>query len=344
MGGSECATCWFGYRWRWHSVRFIHAPMRRRPVPPLLVMGRKAPSDGPSFTSSVGIGTSSPASTLDIKASTNGSNGGIRLEGFTTPSDISYWAEDQFVMKYGGVYRNAISSNGVSYFNGGNVGIGTSSPASTLDIKASTNGSNGGIRLEGFTTPSDISYWAEDQFVMKYGGVYRNAISSNGVSFFDGGNVGIGTTTPVQVLDVAGTIRQSGCTTAGTLAVNGSGDIICSSDARLKNVLGPYRPGLDVLAQIKPMLFTYKATAKDPKESFVHAGFIAQNVRAAIPQASALQRDGYYSLDTTAILATSVNAINELKSQLAAKDEQINLLNARLNRLERHERFRIASW
>jgi hypothetical protein len=63
--------------------------------------------------------------------------------------------------------------------------------------------------------------------------------------------------------------------------------------------------------------FTYKPTAKDPRETFVHAGFIAQNVKAAIPEASARQKDGYYSLDTTAILAAAVNAIKELKADNA---------------------------
>jgi hypothetical protein len=139
----------------------------------------------------------------------------------------------------------------------------------------------------------------------------------NAITILPSGNVGIGSGVPVQVLDVAGTIRQSGCTTAGTLAVNSSGDIICSSDARLKNILGSYASGMDAILRLKPVRFTYKPTAKDPRETFVHAGFIAQNVKTAIPEASARQKDGHYSLDTTAILAAAVNAIKELKADNA---------------------------
>lgn len=139
----------------------------------------------------------------------------------------------------------------------------------------------------------------------------------------NGGNVGVGTTSPNQKLDVAGTIRQSNCTTAGTLSTNASGDIICTSDARLKNVLGEYVDGLKAITQIVPKRFTYKPTATNPVETFVHAGFIAQNVKRAIPQAVAFQRSGYLSLDTTAILAASVNAIKELK---AANDRQASEL------------------
>ena len=131
----------------------------------------------------------------------------------------------------------------------------------------------------------------------------------------NGGNIGIGNASPAQLLDVSGTIRQAGCTTAGTLSVNTAGDIICTSDARLKSIHGPFQGGLDAISKIRPVLFSYRPTAADPKESFVHAGFVAQNVRAAIPQASALQHDGYYSLDTTAILAAAVNAIKELKTE-----------------------------
>lgn len=149
------------------------------------------------------------------------------------------------------------------------------------------------------------------------------------------GDVGIGTTSPAQMLDVAGTIRQSNCTIAGTLSTNASGDIICTSDARLKNILGAYTGGLNVLARISPRLFTWKPTRTDPIETFVHAGFIAQNVKAAIPQAVARQRSGYYSLDTTAILAASVNAIKELKAQndmLAAEIAQLRLQMKKMQR------------
>ena len=68
---------------------------------------------------------------------------------------------------------------------------------------------------------------------------------------------------------------------------------------------------------------------------------------ATIPQAVARQHNGYYSLDTTAILAASVNAIKELK----AANDRLTLANVRqgdaLRRLEvqvRHlQRERMAS-
>ena len=86
-------------------------------------------------------------------------------------------------------------------------------------------------------------------------------------------------------------------------------------------------------------------------ETFVHAGFTAQEVKAVIPQASALQRNGYYSLDTTAILAASVNSIKQLKqdadaramenaqlrAEIAEQNTEIARLVARVEVLERRK-------
>ena len=42
-----------------------------------------------------------------------------------------------------------------------------------------------------------------------------------------------------------------------------------------------------------------------------------------IPHAVSVQRTGYYALDTTAILATAVNAIKEQEAKLADQSKEI---------------------
>jgi len=256
--------------------------------------------------------------------------------------------------------------------NNGNVGIGTSTPTYSLSIGdvstvvgaadptkidlgatygTSAVGKNLKIRLFDVTSSPTSTYGiglsaALFELTTGYDGDFaffkNGSTPSELVRIKNNGNVGIGRTSPGQKLDVNGTIRQSNCTTAGTLSTNTSGDIICTSDARLKNILGNYDGGLNAIRQITPQRFKYKPTATDPVETFVHAGFIAQDVQRAIPEAVALQRSGYYSLDTTAILAASVNAIKQLK---AANDQQaieIQRLKIQMSALERKLTNKIA--
>jgi hypothetical protein len=184
--------------------------------------------------------------------------------------------------------------------SGGNVGIGSSAPLRPLDVVGVAY-FNGNVGL-GSTAPR----------------ASLDIVSSNlnAINYF-GTNVGIGSTVPGQMLDVTGVIRQSNCKTAGTLSANTSGDIICTSDERLKDIKGYYQGGLEALSAIKPIRFAYKG------ESFVHVGFSAQNVKSVLPEASALQDSGYWSLDDTAIGALMVNAIKEQQTQIAALSERV---------------------
>lgn len=104
----------------------------------------------------VGIATSTPSSKLTIKSSSNGSDGALRILGYNNTSDISYWSESQIAMMYNGQYKNLISSTGDSYFNAGNVGIGTNAPTASLDINTpSITGSETLLKLRVSDAPSD---------------------------------------------------------------------------------------------------------------------------------------------------------------------------------------------
>ena len=328
-----------------------------------------APLASPSFTGTVGIGTTSPALSLDIigsaglpASSGTTQNGALRLEA-TANNTLDFGVTN--VPPYG-AWLQVTDRTSLSFYyplllqpNGGLVGINNTSPATLLEIGSSvanglavlTFGKTANSTETNLPTISEVSALSSGVgndlsisaqstsggllFGTGNGGTTRMVISA-------AGQVGIGTTAPAQALHVIGTIRQTRCTTAGTLSANTSGDIICTSDGRLKNILSDYPGGLDALLHITPKLFTYKTSSSDPVERFVHAGFIAQNVMAVIPQASARQLDGYYSLDTTAILAAAVNAIKQLKStndeqstRIVRQADEISILKSHLSKFDK---------
>lgn len=222
----------------------------------------------------------------------------------------------------------------------GNVGIGITDPKQKLHTEGIILSR---ASLPGFAAYTDATGGSEDgwQILASYDGpglFLREVVSGSGTArmvIASGGNVGIGVTSPAQRLEVSGTIRQSTCANA-PLSANSSGDIVCtSSDIRLKNVSGLYEGGLKEIERIVPVRFRYKPTRSNPGETVEHAGFTAQNVQSVIPQAVARQKDGYYSLESTAVLAAAVNAIKELKAINDRQARQIHLLQRQVSALSR---------
>jgi len=156
---------------------------------------------------SVGIGTTSPGYKLDVNGSLHSSNitlaDGIYHEGDT--NTYINFLTDTIQLATSGSPRLYINSSG-------NVGIGTTSPEAKLDIQGSGNAlqirrsvgyasikahsdSGGNLILDSNSTGA--------VFINNY--VNRPVYIATG-----GGNVGIGTTSPLAKLDVSGYVNSSG--------------------------------------------------------------------------------------------------------------------------------------
>jgi hypothetical protein len=175
-----------------------------------------------SGSGNVGINTTAPATRLQV----NGTFASNAL--WTDGSAIAYWGN--YSTAYGGLtwssgYATVFSTSGnVLYFGAGgaspkitlntngNLGIGTTSPASKFEIKSSAANNLGGLLLRATSTDNFPAILYENSGNGGTLDLYNAAslttrINSNGNSYFTGGNVGIGTTTPNRQLTF-GSINQ----------------------------------------------------------------------------------------------------------------------------------------
>ena len=199
----------------------------------------------------VGIGTTNPTEKLHVEGKVKI---GTTLE-WNNTSGTQMGTIDTAADTYGYLRLNDAGStkvlirgsgSGVSYFNGGNVGIGTSSPASRLSIGTSTLNPPGDILISGTVPQLFFERSAEPvngrlwDFVLsgpEFHGrlindannsgtewlrVKRTGMSVNSVSF-PSGNVGIGTISPGGLLGLGNSSTYLGVSGNNLTFTDGSG-------------------------------------------------------------------------------------------------------------------------
>lgn len=281
-----------------------------------------------------GIGTTAPinkfevvTTTADPASSGSSANGNLRLGatstnvhvldfGLSSTSTFS-WLQARSKSNYATLYSLAINPIG------GNVGIGTSSPSSTLTVGNATGTIAGEIALNPSSTQYEggqitlkkslvgsTSDWIMDQYGTTSSDarlrIFAGSSEMNGLIIKENGFIGMGTIAPSVRLQVSGDIIAN--------------SIAGSSDARFKTNVTPIFNPLQKVLALRGVNFDWKTT-EFPARSFSEnrsVGFIAQEVEKVLPEVVQTEKnaEGYKSVQYDKIVALLVEAIKEQQTQI----------------------------
>ena len=168
--------------------------------------------------------------------------------------------------------------------------------------------------------PGSAVDWYETDRLFVIGNGRPLGDPSDALVILKNGNVGIGGSEPAHLL-------QLGYDSA---AKPGTTTWLIASDARLKDISGPYESGLDEIAALQPVRYHYaegNARGHDPEPEYV--GFIAQQAQPVFPEAVSEGADGYLDFNMHAVNVAMVNAIQMLREQNLALESQLQAQQAR---------------
>ena len=163
--------------------------------------------------------------------------------------------------------------------------------------------------------------------------IYGIGVTGAGTTVSNG-KIGIGVKAPAVTLHVGadggsdGVIRSSALAGTGNRAVysDPSGSLTnTSSDATLKTAIEPVGQGLEIVAGLNPVRFSWKDTERFGPQREI--GLLAQEVREVVPEVVGANADGTLSVDYPKLAAPLIAAIKELRAEVAD-------LRARISRLE----------
>jgi hypothetical protein len=280
----------------------------------------------------VGIGTTTPNHKFHVVAldavglfESSGAQAFLRL---TTREGLDKRVE--ITNRPGGRF-SVWTSGGFDSFNvtqDGNVGIGTIAPQAKLQVTGGAimpavgNSATAGIQF-----PPDPGGGGFDAAFIRYfvvaGETTKLLIgcqndADDSIGFFQfgqerltihSGNVGIGTTTPSALLDVAGHMNvQSAFSLLGWT----SG----FSDERLKKDIVPLSGALDKLCQLRGVQFSWREPEKMGNLTSPQIGLVAQEVEKVFPDWVMVGPHGYKALTFRGFEALTIEALRELRGEI----------------------------
>lgn len=296
-----------------------------------------------------GIGTTAPINKFEVVtasadpansgATANGNlrlgpSAGVHVLDFGLSSSATYaWLQARSKSAYGTTYNLALNPIG------GNVGIGTSSPSTTLTVGNAAGTIAGELTLNPSSTQFEggqINFrksllgstadWTIDQYGTSASDarlrIFNSLAESNGMAILENGNIGMGTLVPTVRLQVNGDIIAN--------SIGGS------SDMRFKTNIRSVDNALDKVKALRGVYFNWNQ--KDfPTKDFTdktELGFIAQEVEKVLPEVVIRDKtaEEYRSVKYDKVVALLVEAIKEQQKQIDSLTIKVNRLSKKRNR------------
>ncbi len=271
-------------------------------------------------------------------------------------SDWVWFASDP-IFEIGIGASSTSKANAVTVLKNGRVGIGTATPGALLDVT-----STGGVALEidqdgtGNAAYFHIDNTSSTQNCLRAVTLSTNVNSDALEVMATAGNAleasasgaaptiwaySTNTSTSTKIIsagtsssygsEVFGVQRNGNLTITGQAYKPGGGSWASSSDLRLKHLDGAYERGLSDILRLRTVRFHYRDgnTRNLPTETS-EIGFVAQEVRAVMPECVTEGEDGYLDFNMHPVNVALVNAVQQLARE---KDAEIATLRGELDTL-----------
>ena len=261
-------------------------------------------------SSDLGIGTTSPAAKLDID-SVGGSATGLRVSaGSTTQFSVATDGTNNgylTVNDNSGTADIKLNSAGSSYFNGGNVGIGTTTPSHALHVNKTVTSSVFAAYFQATASGMGSTNIRVDN--VSYGA---------GIRFYRSGIYG-----PTACAFMNGT-SQVGRIDIGTSSTS----YVTTSDYRLKENVIELADGIERVKQLQPKRFNFIGETK------IVDGFIAHEAQEVVPEAITGEKDGvlpngepdYQGIDQAKLVPLLTAALQEAITKIEQLETRIQTL------------------
>jgi len=276
----------------------------------------------------VGIGTTTPFSQLTLTGSVGFTNAATPMmfifqSGTTNPErgiavhspNFQNWGlfyndnADQMIFRFGGNPTLAVGN--------GAVGIGTTTPTRTLDIRA-TNGIKLGLEGSGGGQLILANNLNDNK-------IFLEAFSADGngsaTEFLLTGKWG--NPAPQITLVANSTVTSGNFIVQGAAFKPGGGFWGSSSDQRLKRKIEPLTGALEKLLQLRGVCFEWAEPEKMGNQYGLQRGLIAQEVESVFPEWISADTDGYKLLTIMGFEALMIEALRELKSEIESLKAQL---------------------